>query len=117
MMGHIIKSSKGSITEKLYKDLNKDIPLSQIDYMIKGYLEKDPHSNQYVMTIRQQSPSPSRQSRTQTKHAPNTQAQRARSISISRGTFQCYTCHKLGHTAKQCYFADYLRELPISRTH
>ena len=71
--------------------------------MIKGYLEKDPHSNQYVMPIRQQSPSPSRQSRTQTKHTPNTQAQRARSISRPRSTFQCYTCHKLGHTAKDCY--------------
>ena len=36
MMGHVIKNSIGSITEKLYKNLNKHIPLSQTDYMIKG---------------------------------------------------------------------------------
>ena len=70
MMAHLIRDSHGSITEKLYTDLNQNIPLSQIDYIIKRYLEKDPQCNQYVLPVRQQSPSSTRQSRART---PSTQ--------------------------------------------
>ena len=53
MMSKIIHKTQGSITEKLYQDLNSTVQLSQVDYMVKWYVEKDPHSNQYVLPVRQ----------------------------------------------------------------
>ena len=103
MMAQLISDSQGSITEKLYKDLNQNILLSQIDYIIKGYLEKDPQCNQYVLPVRQQSPSPTRQSRSRTPSSQKTYTQRARSSSRPRSSIQCYTCYKVGHLAKDCF--------------
>ena len=103
MMAKIISKCKGSLPEKLYKDLNPDVDLCQIDYMISEYLEKDPQSQQFVMPARTLSPSPvrgDRQSRTRTP--ASARFTRPRSTSRSRYSNQCYTCGRVGHTSRNC---------------
>ncbi len=104
MFASLVKSNKGTVAEKLFKDLNVNTQLGQVDYMIKGYAETDPSSSQYVFTARQQSKSPTRdarQSRSQSR-GRSSSSLRPRSGSRSRTTVECYRCHKFGHIAREC---------------
>ena len=103
MMSKIIHKSQGSMTEKLYQDLNSTVQLSQVDYMVKRYIEKDPHSNQYVLPVRPKSPSPERRSRLPSLSGDRSYSHRARSNSRPRISIKCYSCSKMGHTARECY--------------
>ena len=100
MMAKMIAKCTGNMPEKLYKDLDPSVNIVQIDYMISEYRKKDPHSQQWVMPIRTQSPSPSRGERHSRPRTPSHKYTRARSISKPRT--QCYTCSKMGHTAREC---------------
>ena len=101
MMAKFIEDCPGNLPEKLYKDLNPQVNLCQIDYMISAYKEKDPLSQQYVMPIRTQSPSPVRGERQSRPHNPAAN-KFTRARSSSRVRIQCYTCSKIGHTAREC---------------
>ena len=56
-MARLVTDCTGNMAEKLYKDLTSDTQLSEINCMIKEYLEKDPQSNQYILPVRAQLPS------------------------------------------------------------
>jgi len=104
MFAQLVKANKGSVTEKLFKDLKATTQLGSVDYMMKGYAETDPSSSQYVFSTRTQSPSPTRdvrQARSQSRGRPNVSV-RPRSVSRPRVTVECYRCHKFGHIAREC---------------
>ena len=105
MMAKVVADCKGNMVEKLYKDLTNNTNLSQINYMIKEYLEKDPQSNQYVLPVRARSSSPprgERQSRQRNQSTNRSHASWARRDSRPSSTIHCYTCNRYGHTTRDC---------------
>ncbi len=42
MLDQIVKSNKGVVQERFYKDIKPDIKLGEVDCLLKGYAEIDP---------------------------------------------------------------------------
>lgn len=97
MLGQIVNASKGVIQERLYKDIKSDIQLGQVDCLLKGYAEIPQSCSAHVLTANTH-----RQGRSQSRGRSST-PHRGRSPSRQRNMIECYSCHKFGHSAKECY--------------
>ena len=104
MLAQIVKSNKGIVQERLYKDIKPEIQLGEVDCLLKGYAEIDPTCSQFVLAASTDSSTTptQRQGRPQSR-ARNTTPHRGRSPSMQRRYLECYICKKLGHTARNCY--------------
>ena len=104
MLAQIVKSNKGIVQERLYKDINPGIQLGEVDCLLKGYAEIDPTCSQFVLAANTDSRSTTTQrqgrvhsrTRTATPH-------RGRSPSMQRQYLECYNCKRPGHSARNCY--------------
>ncbi len=104
MLAQIVKSNSGIVQERLYKDIKPDIQLGEVDCLLNGYAEIDPSCKAYVLNASTDSRSSNthRQGRSQSRGRSST-PHRGRSPSRQRNMIECYTCHKLGHSSKECY--------------
>ncbi len=104
MLAQVVRSNKGTVQERLYKDIKPTLQLGEVDCLLKGYAEIDPSCSNYVLTVNTDSCSSNTQgqSRSQPRGRSST-PYRGRSTSRQRHTIECYNCHKFGHTAKECY--------------
>ena len=100
MLAQVVKSTKGIIQERLYKDIKHDTPLGEVDCLLKGYAELENSGSQYVLAARPTATQ--RHSRTPTRASHST-PNRGRSPSMHRQYLECYNCNKLGHSARNCY--------------
>ncbi len=97
MLAQVVKSNKGVVQERLYKDIKPNIKLGEVDYLLKGYAEIDPSCSTYVLAA-------SAESHTQRhSRARASTPHRGRSPSRQRQVIECYNCHKYGHSARDCY--------------
>ncbi len=104
MLAQIIKTNKGVVQERLYKDIKPNIRLGEIDCLLKGYAEVDPACSTYVLAANAESRTPTtqRQGRSHSRSRAST-PHRGRSSSRQRQMVECFNCHKYGHTARDCY--------------
>ncbi len=98
MLAQIVKSNKGIVQERLYKDIKPNIQLGEVDCLLKGYAEIDPTCSTYVLAASSDSRTPTtqRQGRSQSRTRTST-PHRGRSPSRQRQTIESYNCQKLGH--------------------
>ena len=92
--------------EKVHKDYTVIQELDDIDYLLRKYADTHPEIGAWLLPVQQT-----------TNTAPDTPTTRpSRSMSRNRGTndykarsssksrsIECYNCHKIGHTANNCY--------------
>ncbi len=100
MLAQVVKSNKGIVQERLYKDIKHDTPLGEVDCLLKGYAELDDSCSQHVLAARPTATQ--RHSRTPSRANYST-PNRGRSPSMHRQYLECYNCNKLGHSARNCY--------------
>ncbi len=106
MHAHIVKSNKGVVQERLYKDIKPDMKLGEVDYLLKDYAEMNPTCSNYVLVTSSESHTSAthRQGRPQSRTRAST-PHRGRSPSRQRQLIECYNCHKYGHSPRDCYSA------------
>ena len=100
MLAQIVKSNKGVIQERLYKDIKHDTPLGEVDCLLKGYAELENTGSQYVLPARPTATQRHSRTPTRTNHSTTN---RGRSPSMHKQYLECYNCNKLGHSARNCY--------------
>ncbi len=104
MLAQVVKSNKGVVQERLYKNIKPDLQLGEVDYRLKGHAEIDPACSTYVLAASAESRTPTtqRQERPQSRTRASTH-HRGRSPSRQRQMIECFNCHEYGHSAQDCY--------------
>ena len=105
-VGKILHNCDTKTMEKLHKDYTVTQELDDIDYLLRKYADTHPEIGTWVLPVQQTtntaSDIPTTRPSRSISRSRGTHDYRARSSSKSR-SIECYNCHKIGHTASNCY--------------